>query len=125
MLAEVLTPDLKLGLDEKVEWIWERAEGNSWQQHIQLVRDGRMRHFIAKMGSIIAHPFWKPFNFPALGEYSVGECLEIAERLRNNKDPEENEPIALAQSYLKLVEEKAKRRDHISTFGSYITKQRE
>ncbi len=114
----------KLRLDEKVEWIWERDEGGRWRQHIQLVRDGRMRHFIADMGSIIAHPLWKPFNFWAGGEYSVGECLEIAERARNNKEPEDNEPLDLAQSYLKLIEEKRKRRDRMSTFGRYINRQR-
>lgn len=120
----------KLHVDEKVEWIWEREEQVKaqvwhWKQHIQLVRDGRMRHFIADMGNIIAHPHWKPFNFWAAGEYSVGECLEIAERLRNNKDPEVYEPIDLAQSYLKLLEERAKCRNHVSTFGHYINRQRE
>lgn len=118
-----------LHLDEKVEWLWERAEpvegkGSHWKQHVQLVRDGRMRHFIAEMGSIIAHPHWQEFNFWAASEYSVGECLEIAEGLRNNKDPEQYEPINLAQSYLKLLEEKAKRRAHASTSGNYINRQR-
>ncbi len=113
-----------LHLDEKVEWIWERVEGPCWKQHIQLVRDGRMRHFIADMGSTIAHPHWQEFNFWAAGEYNVGECLEIAEGLRNNKDPEEYEPIDLAQAYLKLLEQKAKRRAHASTFGKYGNHQR-
>ena len=119
------SPDLqKLHVDEKVEWMGEKAEGNRWKQRINLVRGGEMKQFIFDMGSIILHPHWKPFNFPAYGLYSVGEALEIAESLRNNKDPEEHEPINLALSYLRQCEEKIKRRDHVSTFGRYINRQR-
>ena len=125
----VATGQRKLHLDEKVEWIWECEKdkprhGLYRYQHIQLVRDGAMRHFVTEVCPVIAHPAWKPFNFWAAGEYSVGECLEIAERLREGKPPENHEPINLALSYLQLLEEKHKRRMHASTFGPAITKVR-
>ena len=117
-------PLQKLHQDEKVEWIWESdAEkpmfGRYRYQHIQLVRDGNMRHFVAELGPTGAHPLWAPFNFWAAGLYSVGEVLAIAERLRENRPPEEHEPIDLARSYLNLQEENQKRRSHRSTFGAY------
>lgn len=119
----------KLHLDEMVEWMWERDEhlpgrGQYRMQHIQLVRDGQMRHFIGEIAPTIAHPTWKEFNFPALGCYSVGESLEIAEMLRENTDPEQYEPINLALSYLKEIEERQKRRVHQSVFGSGFVKVR-
>lgn len=119
----------RLGLDEKVEWMWEWEKdkpgyGLYRYQHIQLVREGQMRHFVAEVGPVIAHPMWKPFNFWAAGEYSVGECLEIAERLREGKAPDNDEPIDLALSYLRLLEERLKRQAHISEFGPHLTKVR-
>ena len=119
----------KLHLDEKVEWVWERDEniptrGMHRFQHIQLVRDGRMRHFIWEMGPSSNYPLAHPFNFWAAGDYSVGECQEIAERMREGKPPEEREPINLALSYLRLIEEKAKRKAHKSVFGSRLVKVR-
>jgi hypothetical protein len=122
-------PQGKLHLDEKVEWIWERDEtrgilGHHRIQHIQLVRGGKMRHFFADMGSQISHPHWQPYNFWAAGVYSVGECLEIGENLRESKPPEWHQPVNLAQSYLNLLEEKQKRRVHASEFGPYIKHER-
>jgi|TARA_R110000787_G_scaffold46819_7_gene113678 hypothetical protein len=113
----------KLHLDEKVQWMWERDENKPMfglyrYQHIQLWRDGQRKHFVSEMGPTIAHPFWTQFNFPALGEYSVGECLEIADGLREGQPPQENDPLDLALSYLNLLEENQNRRVHKSTFGS-------
>ena len=115
----------RLPLDAKVEWIWEwekpvDGSGPHHLQYVQLVRDGEMRKYMTDLGPIVAHPHWKQFNFWAGGEYNLGECLEIAERLRNNRDPEQYEPINLGLSYLGLLEEKHKRRLHRSTFGPFV-----
>jgi len=115
----------KLHLDEKVEWIWEGnadkpQHGLHRYQHIQLVRDGQMRHFVAEIGPVSDHPGWYPLTFWAAGEYSVGEVLEIVERMRKGKPSENDEPIDLALSYLNLLEEKQKRKAHISEFGPYL-----
>jgi len=116
---------IRLGLDEKVEWLWEADKdkpmfGSYRYQHIQLARDGEMHHFVWEMGLSSEYPLAHPFNFFAGGYYSVGEALEIADNLRQNKPPEEHEPIDLAMSYLKLIEERHKRRRHASTFGRYL-----
>lgn len=116
-------------MDEKVEWVWESDEdkpmyGSCRYQHIQLVRGDKMRHFVGEMGPSSNYPLAHPFNFWAGSEYSVGECLEIAERLREGKPPEENEPIDIWASYLRLLEEKQKRRNHASEFGPAIRKLR-
>ena len=134
-MSNVADIQTRLGLDEWVEWLWERDEAfhpvtkvpvspMHRFQHIQLMRDGVMKHFVHDMGLSMLHPKWQPLNFPAFGYYKVGEVLEIADGLRENRPPEDDEPIDIAQSYLNLIEEKAKRKRRASTFGAYLTKVR-
>lgn len=109
--------------------MWERDEdkpehGSHRYQHIQVLRGDKMYHFIKEMGPSSSFPLAQPFNFWAGSEYNMGECLDIAERLREGRPPEREEPLDLAQSYLRLLEERAKRRNHTSEFGPAIVKVR-
>lgn len=105
--------------------MWGRIEnkpelGFHYVQHVQVFRNGERRHFEEDLGPMVGHPHWQPFNFPAVEEYSVGEAREIAEELRLSKDPQQHEPINIAESYLNLLEERHKRKVHASEFGRYL-----
>lgn len=118
--------------DQKVEWargFLKPVEGSPLGAHyierMEVWRGDRRVAIDRDLGPVALHPTWQPFNFWAGAEYSLGECREIAERLRNNKPPEMYERIDMAQSYLRLCEERQKRQKGLSPIGAHHHKQRE
>ena len=115
--------------DEWVEWITENdrpveRQGNHRFQRIT-VRRGEYEHkFDLDLGPSVLFPGASPFQFFAGGFYRVGECVEIAARARENRMPEEDEPLDLLDSWTRKVDEKAARRAHRSVSGPHFSKER-
>lgn len=66
-----------------------------------------------------------PFQVPSFWEYSVAELQEIAEQCREDRVPTEPEqPIDLLDVWAEELDERRMRRDHKSTFGPMLRKER-
>lgn len=118
-----------LHLDEKVWWLHEVVRNKpSWGPHryqVLLVRRGEYEYRFEKdLGPELLYPGSSPFNFWAASEYSVGEALEIADRLREGKDPEPREPSDIVGDYVDQLEERKAQRAHRSVSGTAVTIQR-
>lgn len=119
-----------LTMDEKVEWIAEMEKdkprfGTHRYQLVQVRRGQVMCDFKKDMGPSFLYPNAPPMQQAWLGGlYSVGEALEIAERMRENKPPEEREPTDLVQGYLVQQDEKRALRAHRSVSGPLVSIER-
>lgn len=117
--------------DEKVWELRERVVVDSRTpgavpvrvQSLRVLRNDRLVWFDRVMGPEAAFTgslieFWAAF------EYSAGEVVEIAERLREGK-PEQTEPSDLIGDYLKELDEKRQLAARRTTSGPYLTVQRD
>lgn len=115
-----------LRVDEKVWYMREDVRdkpqwGMHRYQHI-FVRRGEMQYeYVKDMGPEMLYPKASVFQFWAGNEYSVGEVMEIADRIRDNKPPEEREPTDLGKKFMEQQEEKRALRAHRSVSGAHIT----
>ena len=124
-----LTPGSFLLLDEKVEYLWERTNdkpgyGPYRYQHITSRRGNLLVEFVKELGSALLFPGASPLNILCMGLYSVGEAMEIADRMRENKPPEEVEPTNLMQKWAEEQDEKRMLKQHKSVSGSHLAIQR-
>ena len=91
-------------------------------QTITVRRDGMEYDYTKELGPAILWPHAGPgFQFWAANEYSVGEVMEISERLREGKPPEQREPTNLIEKYREQEEEKRALRAHRSVSGPHIS----
>ena len=113
-----------LRVDERAEWLQEYDLDGHRLQSITAYRGEKLCKFTKDLGLALLYPKAHPFNFWAAGEYSVGEAMEIADRMRDNKPPEEREQTDLWGEYRKQNEEKSALHAHRSVVGPHITIQR-
>ena len=115
--------------DEKV---WELREALRFNettqcehriQRIQVNRDDRLIWFEKDLGANARYNDADPLAFWAAWEYNVGEVMEIAAHLRENK-PEPQLPRDLVGDYIKFKEEQCAQKVRRSVSGSVITIQR-
>ena len=86
--------------------------------------DGSLRRYERELGPALAFPGGLLFQFWAADCYSVGEVMEIADRLREGKPPEDKEPADLIGEYRKEQEELRDLAAHRSVSGPALTIQR-
>jgi len=107
MLAEVVKDKPRFGLHR--------------YQHI-VVRRGDFEYlYVKEMGPEVLFPGATGFRFWAANLYSVGEAMEIADRARANKVPENRGPTNLIQAYQEECEEKRLLRRHATVSGPLLT----
>ena len=101
-----------LRLDEKVWWLHEtvrdKPQYGPHRYQVLFVRRGEFEYrFEQDMGPELLFPTAGLFNFFCGNEYSVGEAIEIANRLREGKPPEDDHPPTdLIGEYQKELDEK-------------------
>ena len=113
-------------IDDRVWSIWERVEdkpmwGAHRYQYIVIRRGEREHLYVKDLGPEVLFPNACQWNFWAANEYSIGEAVEIGERLREGKDPEPREPTDLGAAFMNQQEEKRALRAHRTTSGPFIT----
>lgn len=118
-----------LTTDERVEWILEGGRekpgfGLHRYQRILVRRGQMMCEFLKDLGPVFMFPNAAPVQAWLGGEYSVGEAMEIAERLREGKPPEDKEPVNLMQKYFEQADELNALRAHRSVSGPLLTIER-
>jgi hypothetical protein len=113
--------------DEKAFWLTE-----SWQQtilgerriqRIQVLRGDKIAVYESDMGPWNAATDF-PFQAPSFWEYSVAELQEIAEQSRGHVPDGEEKRIDLVEVWAQELDEKRMERDHVSTFGPLVRKER-
>lgn len=115
-----------LTMDERVEWIAEVEKdkpmfGTHRYQLIQVRRGQMLCDFVKDMGPSFLYANAPPMQQAWLGgQYSVGEAMEIADRMREHKPPEEREPTDLVDGYLRQQDEKRALRAHRSVSGPLV-----
>lgn len=120
---------MNLRLDEKVWQLIETVRdkprfGPHRYQIIWSRRGEQLVKFEKDLGPELLYPGASLFQFFCGNEYSVGEAMEIADRAREGKPPEEREPTDLLGEYKKELEEKEALRAHRSVSGPLLTVQR-
>ena len=113
--------------DEKAYWLKETPEqtilGERRVQRIQVLRGDRIAVYESDMGPWNAATDF-PFQAPAFWLYSVAELQEIAEQSRGHVPDEEEKRIDLLQVWANELDERHMERDHASTFGPLVRKER-
>ena len=115
-----------LTVDERVQWLLEETKpkykvGNVRYQHIWVRRGDKACMFTKELGPAILFPT-QGLCFWGAGEYSVGEAMEIADRLRENKPPEQRDPTRdILDSFRKQQDEKRDLAHHRTRSGPHIT----
>lgn len=126
-------PTPYLMIDERVWWLREITRdkpmfGPHRFQYIDVLRDDLLFSFVKDLGPAFLFPGASPFNFWAANLYSVGEVMEIADRLREGKPPEgpeDHDPSDILERYKRQLDEEALLREHRTTSGPLITVQRD
>jgi len=117
--------------DEPVWWLREMIRVDNKTpgavpmrvQGIQVIRDDKPTWFTRVLGPECFFAGQHLINFMAGALYSVGEVVEIAERLREGK-PEAEEPSDLLGDYMKQCDELQAIKAHKTVNGPYLTIQR-
>ena len=125
----------ELPIDEKVWWLRETVRdvdmiGPHLIQKIEVVRNDQKVTYEKSLGPTWMFPGVHPFQFFAGNEYSVGEVMEIADRLRVGKPERDHEQDRiekkpLGERYVEQREEVRALRAHRTVSGPHITIQRD
>ena len=123
----------ELHVDEKVYWLREVFRdvdmiGLQIIQKIEVIRNDHLVTYEKSLGPAWMFPNANPFQFFAGNEYSVGEVMEIADRCRDGKPPENleeqnREPIG--EGWMKQRAEKEALAHHRSVIGPHVRIQRD
>ena len=113
-------------VDEWMEWLVEGVRdvpmfGPHLFQVIRVRRGEYWCDFEKNLGPLVLFPTAHGFRFWGAGFYSVGEAMEIADRARENKMPEEREPTDLLGEYKKQLDELGAQKAHRTVSGRSLT----
>lgn len=100
-----------------------------WVQDIKVIRDDKIHHYVRDLGPASEYPTVQPLMMPSLGDDTVAQLQEFAEKNRHDdywaKYTEELlESSTLIQDHLNQWEMLREARHNRSVFGPHITRER-